>query len=257
MAEALCRGILDAGVCTESQIIVSDPDSQRRKCMSKLLGAGNVRATNEDVCRGVETIVLAVKPQAASAVFAGLKGAIPKGSLVISIVTGVKLAQLAAETGTDRVVRVMPNTPALVGVGASGYSPGPGVTEADFKTVKSVLGAVGLCMELPEHLLDAVTGLSGSGPAFIYAVIEAMSDAGVYLGLSRRDSTALAAQTVKGAAEMVLQCGEHPGQLKDRVTTPGGTTIEGLLALERSGLRAAIMNAVIAAGEKAARLSSK
>lgn len=257
MAEALCRGLLAAGVCDAGQVLISEPEPPRRAQMAAIVGEANVFDDNVRVCAEADTVVLAVKPQVAPDVLKALHGKVSSRTLVVSIVTGLTLHDLAAGLGTKRVIRVMPNTPALVGEGASAYSVGEGASDADRETARLVLSAVGLALELPEKHLAAVTGLSGSGPAFIYVLIEAMADAGVYLGLPRTVALDLAAQTVKGAAEMVRRTGDHPGLLKDKVTTPGGTTIEGLLALEQAGLRTAIMNAVVAAGQKAILLSKK
>ncbi|NIM70398.1 MAG: pyrroline-5-carboxylate reductase, partial [Xanthomonadales bacterium] len=159
--------------------------------------------------------------------------------------------------GTDRLVRVMPNTPALVRAGAAAYCTGAGATAEDAELVEQMLSAVGLCIRVEEKHMDAVTGLSGSGPAYVYLAIEALSDGGVQMGLPRRAATRLAAQTVLGAAKMVLETGRHPGELKDQVTTPGGTTIEAIHALEAAGLRRAFIEAVVAASEKSRRLGSK
>jgi pyrroline-5-carboxylate reductase len=153
-----------------------------------------------------------------------------------------------------RLVRVMPNTPCLVGQGACGYCLGENATAEDGRLVEQLLGSVGLAYRVDEKLLDAVTGLSGSGPAFVYMVVEALSDGGVRMGIPRPVATALAAQTVRGAAEMVLATGEHTGVLKDRVTSPGGTTIAGIQALESGGLRAALMAAVEAATRRSIEL---
>jgi pyrroline-5-carboxylate reductase len=153
-----------------------------------------------------------------------------------------------------RVIRAMPNTPALVGMGAAAYCLGSTATRDDAATAARLLGAVGLAVEVPERLMDAVTGLSGSGPAYVYLVIEALADGGVRSGLPRADALKLAAQTVLGAASMVMETGEHPAVLKDMVTSPGGTTIAGLAELERHGLRAALIDAVTAATRRAAEL---
>ena len=177
--------------------------------------------------------------------------------LIVSIAAGVSIATLEAGLGPDRrIVRVMPNTPALVGEGASGYCLGTHARESDEATVRKCLDSVGRAYRVPESLLDAVTGLSGSGPAFVYVMIEALSDGGVRVGLPRDVATTLAAQTVLGAAKMVLETGLHTGVLKDQVTSPGGTTIAGLHALERGGVRAALIDAVEAATRRSAELAA-
>ena len=202
-----------------------------------------------------QAIVLAVKPQSMPQVLAELRPLVGPDHLIISIAAGVTLSAMTDGLGSNRrLVRVMPNTPALLGEGASGYCMGSATKPEDEATVRLCLDAVGRSYRVPEHLLDAVTGLSGSGPAFVYLMIEALSDGGVRVGLPRDIATALAAQTVLGAAKMVLETGLHPGVLKDQVTSPGGTTIAGLHALERGGLRAALMNAVEAATSRSQEL---
>jgi pyrroline-5-carboxylate reductase len=213
-------------------------------------------ASNRDVTERSDVLILAVKPQSMAPVLAELRSVVTDGHLVVSIAAGVPLAALAAGLGPScRLIRVMPNTPALVGAGASGYCLGPNATADDEAVVRACLGSVGRAYRVPESLLDAVTGLSGSGPAFVYLMIEALSDGGVRVGLPRDVATALAAQTLLGAAQMVLETGLHPGVLKDQVASPGGTTIAGLHALERGGLRAALIDAVQAATRRSAELA--
>ena len=184
-----------------------------------------------------------------------IRPAVTAKHLIVSIAAGVSLQQLADGLGSDRrLVRVMPNTPCLVGASASGYAPAATATAEDINLVDRLLNAVGRAFRLPESLLDAVTGLSGSGPAFVYVMIEALSDGGVRVGLPRDVATALAAQTVFGAAKMVLETGSHPAMLKDMVTSPGGTTIAGLQALENGGVRAALIDAVEAATKRSVEL---
>ena len=172
----------------------------------------------------------------------------------MSIVAGATLETLAQALGHQRVVRIMPNTPCQVGASASAFSCGEAATRADADTVSRLFSSVGKVFELRESLLDAVTGLSGSGPAFVCLVIEALADGGVRAGLPRDVAQTLAAQTVLGTARMVLETGRHPGQLKDDVASPGGTTIAGLHALERAGVRGGLMDAVLAAAERAREL---
>ena len=201
-------------------------------------------------------IVLAVKPQGMATVLAELKPLVTPDHLIISIAAGISLATMADGLGPGRrLARVMSNTPALVGAGASAYCLGSEARPEDETLVRTFMEAVGTAYPIPETLMDAVTGLSGSGPAFVYAIIEALSDGGVKVGLPREIATALAAQTVVGAARMVLETGQHPGFLKDQVASPGGTTIAGLHALERGALRATLMDAVEAAARRSAELA--
>ena len=177
--------------------------------------------------------------------------------LIVSIAAGLRIAALSGLFGNDlRLVRVMPNTPCLVGQGACGFCLSEQATDADAELVERLLTAVGIAFRVEERLLDAVTGLSGSGPAYVYMMIEALSDGGVRMGLPRNVATALAAQTVRGAAQMVLATGEHTGALKDKVASPGGTTIAGIQALEAAGLRAALMSAVEAATRRSIELAT-
>ena len=257
MASALANGLVDAGVAEAGQILAGDPVEAMRKQFQADTGCA-ATADNAEVARFAEIIILAVKPGYVADVCQKLQSHLNANQLLISIAAGVRLAQLSSywpAAAGPRLVRVMPNTPCLVGMGAAGYCLGPGATETDSNHVRRLLSCVGTAWEVKEPLLDAVTGLSGSGPAFVYLMIEALADGGVLMGLPREMAQALAAQTVKGAAEMVLQTGSHPGLLKDQVASPGGTTIAGLAALERGGLRAALIDAVQAATARSVQLS--
>jgi pyrroline-5-carboxylate reductase len=254
MATALARGWLAAGLLGREHIRASDPLPVARDAFARETGVTAVDG-NRGVVEGSDLLVLAVKPQNVAAVLAEVRPLISGRHCVVSIAAGVTLARLGELLGPAcRLVRVMPNTPCLVGASASAYAAGPTATEEDVRLVDWLMNAIGRALPLPEKLLDAVTGLSGSGPAFVYVMIEALSDGGVRMGLPRDVATVLAAQTVLGAARMVLDTGLHPGLLKDRVASPGGTTIAGLHALECGGLRAALMNAVEAATLRSAEL---
>jgi pyrroline-5-carboxylate reductase len=254
MASALIRGMIRAGVAGPSAISVYDPVAESSQKLGTL--GVTVRESNLDVAGSSRVLVLAVKPQAMLGVLSELQPMMTPEHLVISIAAGVPLATLEAGLGPDpRLARVMPNTPALVGEGASAFCLGGAGSDADAALVTRCLGAVGRAYRVPETLLDAVTGLSGSGPAFVYLMIEAMADGGVRSGLPRDLAMSLAAQTVLGAAKMVLETGLHPGVLKDQVASPAGTTIAGLHALERGGLRGTLMDAVQAASQRSAELA--
>jgi pyrroline-5-carboxylate reductase len=254
MAGALAKGFVRAELVVPKDIIASDPHDAARKNFAAETGA-NTTAANAEVAKFANILILATKPDQVAAALADISGAFTKNHLLISIAAGVTLAKLeAALPAGARVIRVMPNTPALVGAGASAFAPGKSATAADGELAKKLLSAVGVAIQVKESLLDAVTGLSGSGPAYVYQFIEALSDGGVASGLPRDISTKLAAQTVLGAAKMVLETGQHPGALKDQVTSPGGTTIEGLHALEKGKMRATVMSAVRAATEKSKKL---
>ncbi|MEX0716428.1 MAG: pyrroline-5-carboxylate reductase, partial [Planctomycetaceae bacterium] len=202
-----------------------------------------------------DVIVLAVKPQHMAEALSQLAGHLHETQLVVSIAAGVPIATIAQSLGENvRIVRVMPNTPALVGAGASAFALGGAATADDAELAERLFATVGIAVRVPEDLLDAVTGLSGSGPAYVYQAIEALSDGGVRVGLPRDVATKLAAQTVLGAARMVLDTGEHPAALKDAVTSPGGTTIAGLHALEQGGLRKCLIDAVVAATARSREL---
>ena len=247
MATALARGLCQTGFTIPERIAASDVSALAREAFVAQSGARSFDS-NLEVLAHSEIVVLAVKPQHFQHVLAELKDHFGPQHLIVSIAAGVALDTMAEVLGRgQRLVRVMPNTPCLVGASASAYCLGGAASPADGDLVSRMLDAVGISFELPEHLLDSVTGLSGSGPAFVCLVIEALADGGVKMGLPRDVATKLAAQTVLGTARMVLETGEHPAALKDAVASPGGTTIAGLFELERGALRGCLMNAVEAA----------
>jgi pyrroline-5-carboxylate reductase len=254
MATALARGFLRAGLVTPKQVFGSDPVPAARTAFGKETGA-RILTDNLKVVELASVLVLATKPDQTAAVLREIRDRFTPRHLLISIAAGVPTAKLeAALPARARVIRVMPNTPALVGLSASGFALGRAATRSDGELAQRLLSAVGIACPLKESLLDAVTGLSGSGPAYVYQFIEALSDGGVASGLPRDVATKLAAQTVLGAAKMVLETGQHPGALKDMVTSPGGTTIEGLHELEKGRLRGTVISAVRAATEKSRKL---
>lgn len=254
MASALAAGWARAGLLDTAKSRAADPIPEARANFEKSTGVRTL-TSNRDVAASCDVLVLAVKPQVVQEVLGELRTTLGAGHLVVSIAAGLTLQTLARGLGeSTRIVRVMPNTPCLVGASATGYAPGPAATAEDIELVGSLFGAVGTAFQVGEHLIDAVTGLSGSGPAFVYVFIEALADGGVKCGLPRDVALALAAQTILGSARMVLETGKHPGALKDAVASPGGTTIAGLHALERAGLRAAAMDAVEAATRRAREL---
>jgi pyrroline-5-carboxylate reductase len=254
MATALAQGLIRSGFVTAEQIIAGDVEPAARTAFERETGV-TTATDNTAVAARATVIVLAIKPQSLSGVLTELRPLLKPTQLVVSIVAGATIGTLSKALGEQvRIVRVMPNTPCLVGRGASAFALGKTATPDDAAFTQSLLSTVGLAVQLPESQLDAVTGLSGSGPAYAFQVIEALSDGGVCAGLPRNVATQLAAQTLLGAAEMVLATGQHPGALKDAVASPGGTTIAGLHELERGGLRAALMNAVVCATRRSQEL---
>jgi pyrroline-5-carboxylate reductase len=257
MASALGSGFVRAELTSGANLLAADPDENARDKFVQATG-GHVTLDNAEVAKMAQVLILAVKPQQLAGVSAGLKGKISSDTLVISIAAGVRLSRLADWLGDGvRLIRVMPNTPCLVGQGACAFSLGKKATSADAELTAKLLNAVGAAWQVEEKLLDAVTGLSGSGPAFVYVMIESLSDAGVRMGLPRNIASALAAQTVRGAAEMAIVTGEHPAVLKDRVSSPGGTTIAGLQALENGRLRGTLIAAVEAATKRSIELAEE
>jgi pyrroline-5-carboxylate reductase len=257
MATALAGGWIKAGLLDTTRSRAADPFAEARAKFEKATAIGTLNG-NRDVAEACDLLILAVKPQVLPTVLEELRPALHARHLVISIAAGVTLQALTDSLGsTVRLIRVMPNTPCLVGASATGYSPGGAATPDDVELVGKLFGAVGKAYRVSEPLLDTVTGLSGSGPAYVYMLIEAMADGGVRCGLPRDVSISLAAQTVFGAAKMILETGQHPAILKDAVTSPGGTTIAGLQVLERSAFRAATIDAIEAATNRAKELGKK
>jgi len=254
MAEALAKGLIDKHIITGDMISCSDP-SPARKELFKGFGASPYES-NLDVVKNSDVIFIAVKPQYVSVVLNEVRPALTENHTIVSIAAGVTVESLVNAAGPDaHVVRVMPNTPCLVGETAAAMCLGGKADAEDERIVRQMFEAVGKIYTVDEKLLAAVTGLSGSGPAYVFLMIEALADGGVRAGLPRDIAQALAAQTVLGSAKMVLDTGKHPGALKDMVTSPGGTTIAGVHELERSGVRAAFMNAVVSATNRANELS--
>jgi pyrroline-5-carboxylate reductase len=257
MASALAKGFLEAGLTDADGIIASDIFEPARESFSKAVGA-RATASNIEVLKFASVIILAVKPDQISEVLLDIARPFTKDHLLISIAAGVRLSKLEGGLGpAAKVIRVMPNTPALVGASATAFALGKAATAADGDLALKLFSSVGVAYQVKESLLDAVTGLSGSGPAYAYMMIEALSDGGVAAGLPRDVATRLAAQTLLGAAKMVLETGLHPGALKDMVTSPGGTTIEGIHELEKAGIRGALMNAVRSATDKSKKLGEQ
>jgi pyrroline-5-carboxylate reductase len=253
MAEAMLRGLLRGDDFAPAQISASGP---RRERVEELREKYGIDATTDNhKPASAEIVVLSVKPQIMSRVLDEVAETISANALVISIAAGVPVATIQARLASGtRVIRAMPNTPALVDAAATAIAGGEHAREADLADAKRIFDAIGLTVILEESQLDAVTGLSGSGPAYVFLILEALSDAGVKVGLSRRTAQLLAAQTLLGSAKLLLETNEHPGRLKDMVTSPGGTAITGLHTLEHGGVRTTLMNAVEAATRRSREL---
>jgi pyrroline-5-carboxylate reductase len=244
MAEALVRGLVNGGHIAADRVWMSGPRAAR---MDQLRAAYAIHTTldNRELAAAADIVVIAVKPHLVDRVLVEVSGHLRAGTLVISLAAGISTAAIERRLAAGaRVIRSMPNTPALVGAGATAIAPGSHADAADLALARTLFDSVGITEILDETLLDAVTGLSGSGPAYIFLILEALADGGVKVGLSRRIAQKLAAQTVMGAAKLLLDTAGHPGQLKDQVTSPGGTAIAGLHTLEQGGVRTTLINAV-------------
>ncbi|MFA7059319.1 MAG: pyrroline-5-carboxylate reductase [Pedobacter sp.] len=256
MAEAIIKGLLTAGI-PASAIMVAEPVALRRDFLTSEFAA-EVTDDNLNVARQADIIILAIKPQVAASVLTGLEPAISPDKLIISIMAGISTS-LIEETLTNgvRVIRSMPNTPALIQSAATAICPGRKATTQDLEVAISIFSCVGTVVSIPEKQMNAITGLSGSGPAYVYSFIEALSDAGVKNGLPRDVAAQLAVQTVLGAARMASITGEHPALLREKVTSPGGTTIAALHTLEKGCFHGVIMSAVDSACQRSKELSGK
>jgi pyrroline-5-carboxylate reductase len=257
MAEAIIRGLLKASVVAAPDILATGRRQERIDDLHKLYGL-TVTLDNRKAASEADVVVLSVKPQILEKVLAEIGDAISKDALVISVAAGITMGQIRSHLSDQaKVCRSMPNMPSVVGAGAAALVCGEFITEEDKQMAHELFESCGLAVELHEEsLLDAATGLSGSGPAYVFMIIEALSDAGVKVGLNRRQAQKLAAQTVLGSAQLVIETGEHPGVLKDQVTSPGGTAIAGLHTLEEGGLRTTLINGVVAATERSKELAT-
>jgi len=244
MGEALIKGIVTAGLVAPGSVHAFDVRAERIAEMSQRYGI-RAATSNAEVLREADVLILAVKPQIIASVLGEMRATLGRRSLVISIAAGVPTARLREVLGAEaRLIRVMPNTPALVLEGVTAIARGQGLEPGDLETAEELFRAVGKVVVLDEGLMDAVTGLSGSGPAYVAIVIEALADGGVNMGLDRATAMTLATQTVLGAARLLAETGLHPGALKDMVSSPGGTTIAGVAGLEEGGVRTALITAV-------------
>ncbi len=253
MGAALLQGWLETGLLTPAELIVADADERRLQEVAERWGLRT--GSNQEAAGEAAVLLLAVKPQVLPQVLGEIRPQVHAGKLVLSIVAGVPLAFLAGQLPGARLIRVMPNTPTIVQAGMAALAPAPTCLPEDLTLARQLFEAVGLAVTVPEHLLDAVTGLSGSGPAFVFVMLEALADGGVKMGLPRATAYELAAQTLFGAAKLYLETREHPGVLKDMVTSPAGTTITGLHVLEQGGFRGLVMAAVEAAARRSAALA--
>lgn len=254
MAEALIRGIVAAKLLTPQHIFVVEPNQERLHTLQQRYKI-QTAIDPADLCSRCQVLLAAVKPQVAPQVLSAYAPHLDESHLLISIMAGISLAGLGKYAGAKvRLIRAMPNTPALVLSGATAFSPTPSATRDDCCLAQAIFAAVGSSLELPEHQLDAVTGLSGSGPGYVFTFLEALIDGGVLAGLSRQDAEQLALHTLYGSAKLALESGEHPAALKGKVTSPGGTTIAGIHALEQGAFRALVMDAVRKATQRSQEL---
>ncbi|NIO07485.1 MAG: pyrroline-5-carboxylate reductase [Deltaproteobacteria bacterium] len=254
IGSAIIRGILNNKLVRKDQVMASAPRESTRKSLAQDTGI-TVTSDNRAVCEFADIVILSVKPAQVSTVLDGIAKPLGKNKVLVSVAAGVPIAKMESclEKGA-RVVRVMTNVPCVIGAAASAYALGSHATETDLDRVKSVLESVGIALAVEEKHLDAVTALSGSGPAYVYLFIESLADGGVQVGLTREVALKLALQTVYGTAKLALESGKHLAQGRDEITSPGGTTIAGLYALEKGGMRGTVMDAVLKATERSRAL---
>ncbi len=255
MAEAILSRLLHQQIYTPDSILVSDPQAQRRDFLRHTYNV-QVSEDNQESANAEEVVMLAIKPQVLDRVVAGLAGS-PQKPLIISILAGIPISRLEFAFPDHPIIRAMPNTPATVGAGMTAIAVGKLIEAYHVTVAKSIFSAVGQVVEVPESLMDAVTGLSGSGPAFVAMMVEALADGGVVAGLPRAIARKLALQTVLGTARLLEESGTHPAELKDQVTSPGGTTIVGVAVLEKMGFRAALIEAVRSAFRRSQELGKQ
>ncbi|MEN6413641.1 MAG: pyrroline-5-carboxylate reductase [Veillonellales bacterium] len=256
MAEALLRGILKAKLAAPQQIILSDIIDSRLKYLTDTYSVSTT-TNSRAVAKQADLLFFTVKPQVLADVLDTVASAVSKATLVVSIVAGATLATLQEQLAEVPIIRVMPNTPVAVGEGMAALALGQYADSGQGQMVSEIFASSGKAVLVNESLMDAVTGLSGSGPGYAFVMIDALADAGVQVGLPRQTALTLAAQTMLGAAKMVLETGEHPAKLRDMVTSPGGTTIAGIHVLEQRGIRAALIDAVIAATNRSLEMGRK
>jgi pyrroline-5-carboxylate reductase len=257
MGEILIASLIKAKFTIPEQIVAFDVDGEKLRLIQKKYGIKGASDNNHLLCQ-CDPILLCVKPQSMKEVIEEMADSLDSSKLLISIAAGVPLYAIETYARKQlRLIRVMPNINVLVQEGASAIAPGNLATEEDMKLVKAIFDCVGRSITIPEHLMDAVTGLSGSGPAYIFLMIEALTDAGVHLGMTRDQAFTLVTQTVMGSVKLLSHTGEHPALLREKVTSPGGTTAAGLYKLEEGGLRKTLIDAVIAATQKSKELGDK
>ena len=253
MATAIAGGMVKSGKFSASKLAAFDPDCRAAENFTAVTGVSTITSDPANGFKNAEVVFIAVKPQMVSAALDGFSELL-KDKLIISIAAGISIARLQELTGSDRIIRVMPNTPALVNKGATAYSVSNGATELDCKLAGEIFSAVGTVIQVKESDLNAVTALSGSGPAYVFEFIQALADGGVAEGLPRDTALMLAVQTVTGAAEMIRTTGEHPASLKDKVTSPAGTTSRALQVLAERSFAGSVIKAVRAAADRSREL---